>query len=75
MKGKIDLVHKGEMTTTFENLNVRTSMPETAFTSIVQSPEAKSMHDAEASAFSSSSTRDALKNVDTGATKQLLRPS
>ena len=47
-------------------------MPESAFASTVQSPEAKSLHDAEASAFSSFSTRDALGIVDTGATKTVI---
>ena len=46
-------------------------LPESAFASTAQSPEAKS-HDTEASAFSSFSTRDALGIVDTGATKTVI---
>ena len=61
----IVLAHKGEMVTECENCDVRTSLPESAFASAAQSPEAKSMHDAEASALSSFSTRDALGIVDT----------
>ena len=68
----IVLAHKGEMVTECENCDVRTSLPESAFASTAQSPEAKSMHDAEASAFSSFSTRDALGIVDTGATKTVI---
>lgn len=68
----IDLAHKGEMITECENFDVRTSLPESAFASTAQSPEAKSMHDTEASAFSSFSTRDALGIVDTGATKTVI---
>ena len=68
----IVLAHKGEMVTECENCDVRTSLPESAFASTAQSPEAKSMHDAEASAFSSFSIRDALGIVDTGATKTVI---
>ena len=60
------------MNTECENFDVRTSLPESAFASTAQSPEAKSMHDTEASAFSSFSTRDALGIVDAGATKTVI---
>ena len=71
----IVLTHKGGMITECENFDVRTSLPESAFASTAQSPEAKSMHDTEASAFSSFSTRDALGIVDTGATKTVIGSS
>ena len=41
----IDLAHKKEMITECENFDVRTSLPESAFASTAQSPEAKSMHE------------------------------